>query len=241
MFLHLKKDVEADPVNWVDCQDPIEASDEARPAYKKGPLASYGILKDVQKHLANIRTDLDSFHEIEAFALMTSGYRMADRDFADNARGFPPVAPINKNWRFLQVEPAMKLATGWDKQNRELIRLLKVSSCLAFKVWMLYPALKVVGISLVLILVLGMLALAFLNSGHPVITIGQAIAVAATIAATYLVGENVVRAVRFRDTIRKVLGGIGLCLGGFIVAWIHLICFDKMYLRLGKAKRISTK
>jgi hypothetical protein len=92
----------------------------------------------------------------------------------------------------------------------------------------------------IIILVVGLLALAFLHSEQPVIKIGQALAIAATIAATYLVGENVVRAVKFRDTIRKVLAGIGLCFGGFIVAWIHLICFDKMYLRLGKAKRIST-
>lgn len=241
MFLHLKKDVEADPVNWVDCQDPIEASDEARPAYKKGPLANYGILKVVQKHLADIRTDLDSFHEIEAFALMTSGYRMTERDFADNVRGFPQVAPASKDWRFLQVESAMKLATGWDKQNRELMRLLKVSSCLAFKVWMLYPALKVIGIVLVVILTIGLLAWAFHSSAQPIITVGQALAMALSIAATYLVGENVVRAVRFRDTIRKVLGGVGLCLGGFIVARIHLICFDRLYLRLGRARRISTQ
>jgi predicted acylesterase/phospholipase RssA len=240
MFLHLKKDVEADPLNWVGCQDPIEASDEARPAYKKGPLTNYDILKDVQKALANVRTDLDSFHDIEAFALMTSGYRMTERDFADYVRGFPQVSPINKNWRFLQVEPAMKLATGWDKQNRELVRLLTVSSCLAFKVWMLYPALKVVGITSVVILAIALVALAFRHSAYPIITIGQALAFAVSIAAAYLVGENVVRVVRFRDTVRKVLSSIGLCLGGFIVAWVHLICFDKLYLRLGKVKRIAT-
>ena len=130
LFLHLKKDVESDPVNWVACQDPVEASDEARPAYKKGTLTSYGILKQVQKHLAAIRTDLDSFHEIEAFALMTSGYRMAEREFANSVRGFPQLPPVKSTWRFLSVETAMKLAEGWDKQNRELVRLLeKVSNC----------------------------------------------------------------------------------------------------------------
>jgi predicted acylesterase/phospholipase RssA len=241
MFLHLKKDVEADPVNWVDCQDPIEASEEARPAYKRGPLAEYGILKDIQRHLANIRTDLDSFHEIEAFALMTSGYRMTERDFSDDCRGFPQVTPINKNWQFLQVEPAMKRATGWDKQYRELIRLLKVSSGLAFKVWMLYPTLKVVGVIFVVILAIGLLALAFLHSGQPIISIGQALAIVVSVAATYLIGGNVVRAVRFGDTIRKIVGGIGLCLGGFILARIHLICFDRLYLRAGRARRIATK
>jgi predicted acylesterase/phospholipase RssA len=241
MFLHLKKDVEADPVNWVDCQDPIEASDEARPAYKRGPLTNYGILKDVQKYLASIRTDLDSFHEIEAFALMTSGYRMTEREFSDDMRGFPEVTPVHKDWQFLRVEPVMKRAAGWDKQYQELVRLLKVSSCLAFKVWMLYPILKVVGVTFVVILTVGLLTFAFLHSEHSIISIGQALAIVVSIPASYLLGEIVVRTVKFRDTIRKLLTGIGLCLGGFILARIHLICFDRLYLRAGRVNRIATK
>lgn len=239
LFLHLKKDIESDPVNWVNCQDPIEASDEARPAYRKGPMASFGILKEVQKHLAAIRTDLDSFHEIEAFALMTSGYRMADHEFARCVKGFPEVAAVNSGWRFLSVEPAMKLTQGWDGQHRELLRLLKVSNCLAFKIWKLVPALKAVGITFLVLVAVGLLFLAFYYSGNAIITIGQLLALILATAASYVLGENVVRAVRFRDTLQKALVGIGLCLGGFVVAWIHLGIFDKMYLRLGEAKRIT--
>ena len=112
---------------------------------------------------------------------------------------------------------------------------------MAFKVWKLKPSLKVIGITLLVLLTVGILFWAFLSSGRPIITIGQLLALVLVTAASYAVGENVVRAVRFRDTIHKVLAGIGLCLGGFIVAWVHLGCFDKMYLRLGEAKRIANK
>jgi len=37
------------------------------------------IRKDVQERLAAIRTDLDSFTDQEAYALMTSGYRKTRR------------------------------------------------------------------------------------------------------------------------------------------------------------------
>jgi hypothetical protein len=39
----------------------------------RGGIQRDGIFKDVEKHVAAIRTDLDLFHEIEAFALMTNG------------------------------------------------------------------------------------------------------------------------------------------------------------------------
>jgi len=70
MFLHLKKDLDVQLLDWVNCQDPSVAGSNR-------VLTSYGIQKGVQRRLAAIRTDLDSFSDVEAFALMTSGYLMA--------------------------------------------------------------------------------------------------------------------------------------------------------------------
>jgi predicted acylesterase/phospholipase RssA len=39
-LLH-KKDLEKDSVDWVNCEDPVAASDDARPAWQKGELTSY--------------------------------------------------------------------------------------------------------------------------------------------------------------------------------------------------------
>ena len=41
MFMHLKRDLDSVPVDWVDCQDPHEASDDARPASRRGVLTGY--------------------------------------------------------------------------------------------------------------------------------------------------------------------------------------------------------
>jgi predicted acylesterase/phospholipase RssA len=56
MFLHLKKDLDVDPVDWVDCQDPSDASEESRPRDRRGVLTRFGIRKDVQALLAAIRS-----------------------------------------------------------------------------------------------------------------------------------------------------------------------------------------
>jgi len=102
MFIHLKKDLDVDPVDWTNCEDPFDASEEARPSIRRGDLTTYGIRKDVQGLLAAIRTDLDSFNEVEAYALMTSGYRMTEYQFP---RSVSPDFPVSKDppvaWKFL--------------------------------------------------------------------------------------------------------------------------------------------
>ncbi|MBI2925406.1 MAG: patatin-like phospholipase family protein [Verrucomicrobia bacterium] len=59
MFVHLKEALGSEPLDWIACRD---KSDPVR----KDPLLPYGIQRDVQRKLAAIRTDLDSFSETEA-------------------------------------------------------------------------------------------------------------------------------------------------------------------------------
>lgn len=234
MFLHLKKDVEADPVDWIRCQDPVQPQ-------PKNVLTSYGILKNVQRSLADVRTDLDSFHDIEAFALMTSGYRMAEHWFMDNTNhGFPWVDPVTTAWRFLAVEMPMKNAgEGWQRQHDELIRLLQVSNCLAFKVWKLKPALKYLGYGILALVAILILVVAFRGPEIKIVTLRSLIVIALSAGAVYVVGENLVRLVRFRDTVQRVLLGIGMCCGGAAIARLHLRFFDRGYLALGHVNRIG--
>src|ERR1051325_2352156 len=149
MFVHLKGDLEVDPVDWIDCLDPYDASDDMRPASRRGPLTRYGIAKDIQELLSGIRTDLDSFSEAEAYALMTSAYRMTEYQFKYEkcVEGFAD--PLTSEaWKFLEIEDCMKgSGPGYDY----LKRLLKAGSSLALKVWQIDPVLKY-GLRIVLIL-----------------------------------------------------------------------------------------
>ena len=53
MFIHLRKDLEVNPVDWLNCKDPYEDSDEYREAQGKSKRwTSYGISKKVQERLA---------------------------------------------------------------------------------------------------------------------------------------------------------------------------------------------
>jgi len=140
MFVHLKGDLEVDPIDWINCLDPYDASDDSRPASRRGPLTSYGIAKEMQELLSGIRTDLNSFSEAEAYALMTSAYRMTGYQFKYGkcVEGFAgPAQP--EPWKFLEIENSMK---GSGQSYDYLKKLLKAGGSLAFKVWQIDPVLK---------------------------------------------------------------------------------------------------
>jgi NTE family protein len=68
-LMHLLSGVRARTVDplWFDSPDPPPDP----------PLTDYGINREIQRCLARVRTDLDAFSEVEAHALMYSGYRMS--------------------------------------------------------------------------------------------------------------------------------------------------------------------
>jgi predicted acylesterase/phospholipase RssA len=158
MFVHLKGDLEVDPIDWLNCLDPYDASDDSRPASRRGPLTSYGIAKDMQELLSGIRTDLDSFSEAEAYALMTSAYRMTEYQFKYQkcVEGFAHPTQA-ETWKFLEIENSMK---GSGQSYDYLKKLLKAGNSLAFKVWQIDPVLKY-GLRGVLFLIAAAIAAVF--------------------------------------------------------------------------------
>ncbi len=140
MFVHLKGDLEVDPVDWIDCPDPYDPSDDSRPPSRRGTQTRYGIDKKIQELLSGIRTDLDSFSDAEAYALMTSGYRMTEYQFKHEkcVEGFN-APPETENWKFLEIEKSME--TG-GKGCDYLKTLLAAGGSIAFKVWQIDPRLK---------------------------------------------------------------------------------------------------
>ena len=76
-FVHLKKGLDVETVPWTGCEEPSDASAiMGRNPKLEEDLTDYQINTDNQRLLSNIRTDLDIFSEVEAYALMSSGYRM---------------------------------------------------------------------------------------------------------------------------------------------------------------------
>ena len=238
MFVHLKQGLNVPTIDWIGSQDKYEPSDDVNAADIAEPLTKYLIAKDIQKLLAGVRTDLDSFCDLEAFALMTSAYRMTEHafKFSNCVEGFPE-PPENYKWDFLAVEEGMKAECP---KYEYLKKQLSVSNALAFKIWKLSTPLKITSWILALAAVaFGVWAWFHWATSVIVKTIylwdiGWFIASTVGFALlTYLIGKKLMRVVRLRETLRRIAIGVTISLVGWLAAGIHLLFFDPMFLRRG--------
>ena len=250
MFIHLKKDLDGETVDWNGCEDPISASDDAVPAARRGTLTPYGIRKELQRSLAGIRTDLDCFNDAEAFALMLSGYRMTEEEFPRSLPWFPINRQVYPAWPFLAISPLMETKRNDEEAYNELKQLLDVAKNSAFKVWMLVPSLKVAARLIVAAAIVGAIVACF-KWGDQVVgisleTVGWFVV---SILATILMGKllsprlaavlNVVS--NIRTQVWRMVLFVVLAVVGFVLAVVHIGIFNRWYLYRGSAARLMAQ
>lgn len=255
-FVHLKQGLRGSGVPWDMCP-PEQRDSDLVPESRHRDRTDYGVDLGIQRRLAAVRTDLDSFSDAEAYALMASGYRMT----ADRLSGsLPDAGPIVKRgeWTFQQI--AQELEPEGASRS-ELDRVLAASSNSAFKVWKLSRALVAVKWAIAGALVAAVLyaivrwpafslvPAAVRDWARDNLTRGHLGAGAATLlgvaALAYVAraiagrrwGGLVARVVRPRELVQGVAIGLAMCLGGFLLARIHLHVFDRLYLRIGRLAR----
>jgi hypothetical protein len=125
MYVHLKKNLDPENVNWL-------RSSDVSPRSAATVLTTYGMRRDVQAKIADIRTDLDSFSDCEAEALMLSGYLMTDHEFEGCIKGFPVDTRFRHKWLFLRLAPiaaSPKDHAGLDR----LLRALDIAKRITWK------------------------------------------------------------------------------------------------------------
>jgi hypothetical protein len=237
MFLHLKKDLKSPVIDWKDTKDPYAAEDCGTDG--RGILTKYGVDRELQLALSGIRTDLDSFSDAEAFALMASAYRMTSYEFPLCIEGLagPKVALVD--WEFNRLFPAMNREDEGAYQR--LKRLLEVGAKPAFKIWYLSRTLTVVGISALAVFAAGVLGLLWNFRSSPVITWGWVLGFIVATVAGLVVGKGVLKIVSFRESLQRFAMMIGVSVVGWALANLHLRFFDPWFLSLGELDRVVPK
>jgi predicted acylesterase/phospholipase RssA len=244
-FIHTKKGLETEPVDWIDCQDPSVPPEEDH------NYTDYDVDKDLQRKLAAIRTDLDSFTEVEAYSLMLSGYLMTEREFKELNKqhqrdgepgswgGFDIQAPRG-GWPFRKLEDLIKEPkSSSDPRRADLGKQLEVGSVLAFKIWKLSPMLRRVswaGAVAVAALVIWLLykywdfvPFGRLTVGGLTVFFGALVVGIAFPLVNWLNPAGAAQ-----GYIRKAL----IAVAGFVATNIHLLIFDRMFLRRGRLERL---
>jgi hypothetical protein len=262
MFVHLKQELEVRPTNWLYCNEPFEPADEEPPPRLRDAPApsqtSYGFDRELQNRLSAIRTDLDSFNEVEAYALMLSGYRMTQRYLP----GSMPEFAATKHpgvWSFSDV--AGGVVNDGGGRYKFTNKIVKVGGSIVFKAWRLkwwlmalacavaiglagaavwffrtFPDLAV--ISTVTVGDIGQWLRSFLFTT----TVGLLIVgFFSKLFSAPELGRKVKALVFWRSTLQSILTGTIMCVVGWLLAWVHLLVFDQVYKRHGSMKQFNKR
>jgi predicted acylesterase/phospholipase RssA len=250
MYIHLRQELQVDPVDWRNCKDPYKDSDEYKEAQRTSSRrTTYGILKRVQERLALIRTDLDSFSEVEAYALMSSGYYMTGVQFPLTIKSVPVTRDRTEKWTFKELD-ALVRGDAPEKAQAEFLHLLEVGQKRGFKFWHLSPTfrrvgkvLKLVG-SLALLAALVMLPVSLYMgwvspSGARLIGIILGVLILPPVLALLLDRLKLKRTRWLEGKLIRAVLGLVVAPLMWLAAFIHLRIFDRRFLKRGSLARIQ--
>jgi hypothetical protein len=221
--LHLKSGLHQRPWSWVNCNDPVRKIFDSDMGID---LPSTGILPEAQQLISEIRTDLDAFHETEAYAIMYCGYAQT------NARLGGISAKASKDWKFLKAESYLKTTIGFDQVKSRL----KAANKVPFKVFRISWIAQV--IAAIAILALGYLLVHYIQQkweakvGGPV-TVGY-IALTVALFVIGLISEKLLILFNWKNVVIKKMILAGLVFSGFFICGIYLTVFNKLYRIAGK-------
>jgi predicted acylesterase/phospholipase RssA len=224
MFVHLKKDLPHVDVTWEDGQD----APGQKPADQRDTGSTpYGVRRDVQRRLASIRTDLDAFHEQEAYALMASGYRMVDHYFGRGNEGFPITSGTHP-WRFCGLQSAVQGREG----HAGLLGALRRSDKLFFK-WFPSPKwmTRLVAALVVVLFAAAVLGAQALGGWTAVLILLGVVLVGGVLLAIPDDGPLVYSV----SLLAKIPAGLVCAIVAPPIAWAYLWTLNRLYLNGGRA------
>ncbi len=227
LYVHLKEELAGESVDWL-------ASDDRSPQAKPAAVTTYGIRRDVQTLLAGIRTDLDSFSDCEADALMLSGYLMARAGFAKCILNFPVSSKPEEHWRFRSIEPIATSRTEIAAVT-ELLTALKIAAGIWGKPYRASKPLAAAGVPFLLVLLaaLAWFAKSHWNAPLPGTRGHWLVAIAVAIGLRFVLTKFL----RYRNPSIQVVASVFMCFAGWLILLVHLRVAEPLYLRVGPKYR----
>jgi hypothetical protein len=94
---------------------------------RRSPLSHWGLRKDFQQALAELRTDLDDFSPDESSALMACGYQMAFKGFERELAKFNGMwdPPKTQDWPFKAMLAEITSTDEKTPRRAELLAALR--------------------------------------------------------------------------------------------------------------------
>ena len=248
-FLHLRQELQGPELGWGEGE---QANGTVQGA---GGPTTYGVDKEIQLRLSRVRTDLDSFSEVEAQALMADGYLIAKSQITSAlAQERDPSCPADAQscacrWGFLRVAPYL----ANPKLDPLFARQLEISSQIAFKVFARFPWLRWTARGLGLVLTATLLwYMICVNPCDPVEfarilyehvnthrELGLTVLALLLYGVLFLLPRRLRWVAMLRDLPRLLALRAGTATIAAAAAWLHILVFDRLFLWQGRVDRLK--
>jgi len=244
MFVHLKKELAKDPVNWNTCEEPERTTATPESSRGDSDLTKYGIRRVVQTGLAELRTDLDAFNDAEAYALMYSGYAQTVHEMRQPKFDYLTNEISAQSWNFLDIRDRMRHVAS----SESLIRRLRLGASLPLKAFKTSWLWSFIGILLGMALLAGVgyaiyatfwekeMVFSFGLSPETLKIIGWSVL---GYMATLYIGSFVSKAMSWQNTLLKSAGLVVAAFFLALLSWLYLAILNPVYLGYGKLMRLD--
>jgi NTE family protein len=244
-FMHLRRGLSTQVISCLRSQNkqPKELEKEGDP---EETSENFGVSHRIQDLLSKVRTDLDSFTEVEAYSLMMDGFQMSagpiHRLIKNHNLKSNPTSDKDK-WKFVDIKAWMSNCA----EKSCYVCHLETASHKVFKAFRLSHKATIVTAIIVLGILFG---LGTLFKNEIVIFLSQSITVYQLVlfVLLLLIGfipkiSRSVKLFRFLRSpseyvVRIVFQGVLPAIGSIFV-WIHLQIFDRLFIQLGKLKQLG--
>jgi hypothetical protein len=254
LFVHMRQGLSEPEVPWISSGEPLPPPSAASTVYE--------INCCTQERLANLRTDLDAFTDVEVNALMCSGYlatrqRLFELDADQRERGHAGTfgdyaVEAGGEWPFLamrevlaaRTDPEGMAALGAEQRARVALLgcQLAVGSAQFFKAWRLSPLLRATAWVATIALFALAVQWVYVHFDDPVVRylefLPQRVGSFAVAIALALLGALLPAAKYLlmpQKAVRGVVGRFALASAGYLLAKLHLWAFDRVFLSIGSA------
>ena len=232
LTLHLKKGLQQEPKSWLYCTDPPRRLYDVL-TDDNTDLTQYGILRTVQNRLSEIRTDLDSFNDTEAYALMYSGWCQTKQRYHPTCN-MEECLPTESGWKFLNIKNSLTIPA----EAAKIDDLLSAAKNVPFKLWYISKVVRWSLIAIGVIIGVGFIYYLYHNWDNDSLVSFSLSAKALTwLLVIYLIGllsKVAANILNYKSYVRRKLIDVGLAFVGFIVCWLYVSIFNPLYNRLGR-------
>lgn len=249
-YMHLRKGLTARTVTW-NLPDGKPAAPESVEQPVPPTSAAFGIDEEVQDRLSRIRTDLDSFSDIEAYSLMLDGYNMSRLEFKAlrdtmSADDVPQAKRVRdaKDWAFLSIAPWA--GNRAQKNHSAYLERLQVGAHRFFKAFRLSTALALAGIAALALALAGAYILLkeqihwVLDQPLWTLLLVLAGAVLVRFAPKLWKAFDVLRLLRKpAELVTRFVGMFVVAALGALTVRIHLLTVDRLFLWMGRVERLK--